>query len=170
MDAHSMIRRLEAGAGMLRGMAEAASEEDSARRPAKEGWCIREVLGHLLLEERQDFLPRIEAVLAGPDAPWPPLDPEASVREGRFPERDARSILAEFLEERRRSVARLRALGAADWDRFREHPRAGRLRAGDLLAAWVDHDVLHARQIVRLLHGIVKEDAAPYAVDYAGAW
>ena len=49
MDAHSMIRRLEAGAGMLRGMAEAASEEDSARRPAKEGWCIREVLGHLLL-------------------------------------------------------------------------------------------------------------------------
>lgn len=170
MDANAMIRRLEAGAGMLRGVAEAASEADAARRPADGGWCVREVLGHLLCEEREDFLPRIEAVLAGPDAPWPPLDPEASVRNGGFRDREARSILAEFLEERRRAVARLRALAAPDWERFREHPRAGRLRAGDLLAAWVDHDVLHARQMVRLLHGIVKDDAAPFAVDYAGTW
>ena len=170
MDANAMIDRLEAGAGLLRGVAEAASEADSARKPADGGWCLREVLGHLLIEEREDFLPRIEAVLAGPDAPWPKLDPEARVREGRFPERDAAPILAEFLEERRRSVARLRALAAPDWERFREHPRVGRLRAGDLLAAWVDHDVLHVRQIARLLHGIVKEHAAPFTVDYAGKW
>ena len=111
-----------------------------------------------------------EAVLGGPDAPWPPLDPEASVRNGGFRDREARALLAEFLEERRRSIRRLRELAGSGWDRFREHPRAGRLRTGDLLAAWVDHDVLHARQMVRLLHGIVKDDAAPYAVDYAGAW
>lgn len=170
MDADAMIRRIEAGAGMLRGVAGAASEEDSARRPADGGWCLREVLGHLLREEREDFRPRIAAVLAGPDAPWPPLDPERSVREGGFRERDAASILAEFLDERRRSLAWLRGLAAPDWGLFRDHPRAGRLRAGDLLAAWADHDCLHARQMVRILHGMVKEDAAPYAVDYAGSW
>jgi hypothetical protein len=42
------------------------------------------------------------------------------------------------------------------------------MAAGDLLASWVAHDLLHVRQIARLRYEYVRKLAAPYGVDYAG--
>jgi hypothetical protein len=75
-----------------------------------------------------------------------------------------------FLEERRRSLAWLRGLASPDWSRVHSHPRFGSMAAGDLLAAWVAHDLLHLRQLSRLLYERLREVVHPFKVDYAGSW
>jgi len=74
-----------------------------------------------------------------------------------------------FLAERAKSLDWLRGLAAPDWSRAHVHPRLGSMAAGDLLAAWVAHDLLHVRQIARIRYEHVRMLAAPYRMDYAGA-
>jgi hypothetical protein len=44
------------------------------------------------------------------------------------------------------------------------------MSAGDLLASWVAHDVLHMRQLVELQRAYVVHLAEPYNTEYAGPW
>ena len=44
------------------------------------------------------------------------------------------------------------------------------LSAGDMLVSWVEHDILHLRQMVELMHGWNVKRASPYSVQYAGGW
>jgi hypothetical protein len=170
MDGKAMIARLEASGEILRGVAARVTEEDSLVKPAAGGWCVREVLGHLLSEEVEDFRARLDFVLLQPGIDWPKLDPEGRVREGGFEKRTAASLLADFMAERAKTLAWLRSLKSPDWSVGKVHPRIGNFRAGDLMAAWPAHDLLHARQIVRILHGLVNAGAPPFTTMYAGEW
>jgi len=78
--------------------------------------------------------------------------------------------LQRFLRERSDSLRWLRGLEDADWDRAWEHPKAGRLRAGDFLASWLAHDWLHLRQIAQRQFQFWNASAAPYETGYAGTW
>ena len=80
--------------------------------------------------------------------------------------------LGRFLSARQESIERLRARldEGIDFDVAREHPTAGPLRAGDLLAAWADHDALHLRQITKRVHQLTERDAGSYSTAYAGSW
>ena len=49
---------------------------------------------------------------------------------------------------------------------FRDLPEI--LRAGDLLASWLAHDLIHIRQITRLHYRWLERLAAPYQLGYAG--
>lgn len=42
------------------------------------------------------------------------------------------------------------------------------MAAGDLLAAWVAHDLLHVRQLAKIHWACVRHRAEPYDVAYAG--
>jgi hypothetical protein len=44
------------------------------------------------------------------------------------------------------------------------------MRAGDMLAAWVAHDLLHMRQLVELHRTYTVTQLAPYDTRYAGEW
>jgi hypothetical protein len=48
-----------------------------------------------------------------------------------------------------------------------QHPGLGALRAGDLLAAWCAHDLLHLRQLANVRLALLEQDAAPYSLRYA---
>ncbi len=77
--------------------------------------------------------------------------------------------LAEFLEERRVSLAWLDGLSSPDWEREYEAP-FGRIKAGDLLVSWVLHDLLHVRQIIELKRSGILRLAGTYDGRYAGDW
>jgi hypothetical protein len=64
----------------------------------------------------------------------------------------------------------LRTLGSPDWDLARPHRVGGKLSAGDLLLSWLMHDVLHARQLLRILYLQGSETWKPYSGAYAGRW
>ena len=173
MSADLVVRvsaRLDASARAIEALV-ATVDPDLARfRPAPGKWSILEILGHLGDEERLDFRARIESTLAHPDADWPAIHPDQWVREGDFNARALQPLLAAFLEERRRSLAFLAGLHAADWGRSHRHPTLGDLTAASLLCAWAAHDVLHLRQISGVLYAHLSLATTPSRVDYAGAW
>lgn len=134
-------------------------------KPSPEAWSIVEVVCHLADEERDDFRTRVALTLQDPTLPWPPIDPGGWVTARDYASRELGAALADFLAERERSLAWLGGLAgpgverAADrlvdpaWDNAARHPAGFTLRAGDLMASWLAHDLLHMRQIVELRYG-----------------
>lgn len=109
-------------------------------------------------------------VLHRPGETPPENDPEGWVTTRGYNGRDVAESLARFLDERRRSVAWLRGLDPPDRSREWSHPSGFSIRAGDLLASLVAHDLLHLRQRVEIQYARRAADAAPYDVAYAGPW
>ena len=46
----------------------------------------------------------------------------------------------------------------------------GPITAGDLLASWAAHDVLHSRQLAELRRARLLADTQPHRTQYAGEW
>ncbi|MBN1858808.1 DinB family protein [Candidatus Bipolaricaulota bacterium] len=169
-NALTLIDHLEQSADVIRLLVQSVLPEQEAWRPTADAWSVLEVIGHLLDEEREDFRVRLGLLLEDPDAEWPPIDPQGWVKERSYATRDLWETLESFLEERFQSLIWLRELPPPEWSRKKTHPVAGSLAAGDMLAAWAAHDLLHIRQLTRLHLQYVKRIAAPYATEYAGAW
>lgn len=169
MDVQAIARRLEATAPAIGALAR-VGDEQARWKPSPGKWSILEVVNHLYDEEREDFRQRLDYTLRHPGEPWPPIDPPGWVAARRYAERDLAESLERFLAERRKSVAWLRGLGAPDLAAGYDHPAAGRITAGDLLAAWAAHDLLHVRQLARLHYQYLEATSRPYAVGYAGGW
>jgi len=167
-NAQSLIGRLERGAGAIRALVSGMDDEEARWRLPSGGWSILEVVCHLKDEETDDFRQRLRLTLEDPEQDWPPMDPEAWVTERGYQKRALGPEIDAFLAERGKSLEWLRGLVAPDWSRAHSHPRFGSMRAGDLLAAWVVHDLLHVRQIARLQYEHARALAEPYRVDYAG--
>ena len=138
-------------------------------RPDPESWSVLEVMNHLLDEEREDFRLRLDLILHHPGEPWPPIHPGEWVTSRYYNTRDLGETAAALAAERAASVAWLRGLEAPNWEAAQEMPW-GTIRAGDLLAAWVAHDLLHMRQLVELFYAYAIAQQAPYAAQYAGEW
>jgi uncharacterized damage-inducible protein DinB len=147
-----------------------ADLDDHAYRwkPATDRWSIVEVLGHLVDEEREDFRVRLAMVLENSPKSWPPIDPVGWATARSYNTRDPAAVRAAFRTERDRSLEWLAGLADAPWDNRHPHPRLGPLRAGDLLAAWAAHDLLHLRQVVNLRIGILQDETSPFSTAYAG--
>lgn len=170
----TLVERLAAFPAALRPLVETLSAEESLWRPSPSDWSVLEALRHLLDEEREDFRVRLEHVLRDPSRPWPPIDPMGAAASRGYRERPLRAVLRDFELERRASVAWLRSLLDAsttiDWSRAHVHPKFGPIHAGDLLAAWAAHDLLHLRQIAKRLFEMLEARGEPFRVAYAGIW
>ena len=168
-NAQALLARLARGAEPIRALVADMDDAEARWRMPSGGWSILEVICHLRDEETDDFRQRLRLTLEDPEKPWPPMDPQAWVTERRYQERSLKPELLLFLAERKKSLDWLRGLKAPDWSRKHTHPRLGSMAAGDLLAAWVAHDLLHVRQIARIQYEHARTEAAPYRPDYAGA-
>jgi hypothetical protein len=169
MDVQRAVLQLARSAAAIRALC-AAPGLDVHWKPTEKKWSILEVLCHLGDEEREDFRLRLDLTLHQQEKEWPPIDPEAWVKSREYAERDPEAALADFLAERERSIAWLKGLGSPDLTKTYLHPRPRPLRAGDLLISWVNHDLLHIRQIVGLQHAWVEATSKPYESGYAGKW
>lgn len=170
MQPEILIDRLAAGAATVSALVSGIPAARSAQRSDPQRWSILEILCHLRDEEREDFRPRIEYTLQRPGTSWPGIDPEAWVSERAYAAADPTAVLAEFRAARDKSLRWLRALEQPDWDAAYEHPLLGRLTAGDLLASWAAHDMLHLRQLTGEVFALSGQAAAPHRTDYAGRW
>jgi hypothetical protein len=138
-------------------------------KPNPESWSVLEVLNHLVDEEIYDFRAHLDHILHTPEKEWPKIDPEGWVTQRHYNQQILDETLLRFEAEREKSLCWLAGLPAPDWDAAVTLPW-GTLSAGDMLAAWLAHDLLHIRQLVELRYQITKAANHPYQVDYAGKW
>ncbi len=126
------------------------------------GWRPRDVVGHLISAELDDWMPRASRILEhGTSLAFDPFDRFAHV------ERDRNSTLDELVERfaqlRADSLAQLEAtVNAADLDRRGRHAALGEVTLRELLATWAVHDLDHVTQIFAGLAGSRDADV--------GAW
>jgi len=170
MDRAFFIERLRNNCTAIEALAAGVDDAQARWKPSAHAWSILEVINHLGDEEREDFRRRVDFTLHRQGETWPPIDPPGWVTERRYNERDLADSLARFLAERARSLEWLAGLAAPDWSLSYEHPVAGRLTAGDLLASWVAHDLLHIRQLAGLHHAHLAIAAPGRDIRYAGDW
>jgi hypothetical protein len=115
-------------------------------------WTPFDVVGHLTHADRTNWLSRARTILEHGDA----RSFDAFDREGQFKRPDGETLagrLDEFAAVRRESLDGLDALHltSASLARTGRHPQLGAVTLGELLAAWVVHDLDHISQITRVL-------------------
>jgi hypothetical protein len=169
MDFDYCLKQMADDAQRIRALAEGVENAQARWKSDPESWSILEVVCHLLDEERQDFRVRLDITLHRPDEPWPGIDPQGWVAARHYNEQDLDRSLQSFLEERATSLAWLKSLQNPNWEATYQAPWAP-ITAGDLLASWVAHDLLHMRQLVELHWSYKEEQVAPYSTRYAGEW
>ena len=169
MNLEKLTQQMAGNAERIRALVEGVPEAQARWKPDPDSWSILEVVNHLYDEEREDFRVRLDIILHNPDEEWPPIDPQGWVTARKYNERDLTESLRNFLDEREASLQWLRGLSAPEWDAGVETP-FGSMKAGDMFAAWVAHDLLHMRQLVELHRAYIVHLVEPSEVDYAGEW
>jgi hypothetical protein len=169
MDFEYLCSQMQTHADAIGCLAGGIPEEQAPWKPAPDSWSILEVVNHLYDEECLDFRVRLDLLLRRSDEDWPPIDPVKWVVEREYNRRDLAESVANFLDERERSLAWLHSLESPDWTASIKAPW-GEISAGDMFTAWAAHDVLHLRQLVELHWALTGAMAAPHRVDYAGDW
>ena len=170
MNPDALIQQMSLNARRIHSLVSGVSAAQAAWKPNPDSWSILEVINHLSDEERLDFRVRLNLILHNPERDWPPIDPPRWVVERRYNQRRLEPCLANFLKERQGSLAWLRGLGRVDWQQGIPAPWGGLFRAGDMLAAWAAHDLLHLRQLVELQHAWIVRMAGAFDGSYAGDW
>ena len=138
--------------------------EDWVRATEGEGtWSPYDVVGHLVSGERTDWIERARHILSGDPRPFTPFN-----RTAQFTESEGRTLgelLATFAELRSRNVAELQEmnLGGGDLGRTGRHPDFGEVTLGQLLAAWVVHDLDHVAQIARTMAKVYADAVGPWS-------
>ena len=169
MELEFLTNQMGKHAESIQSLTAGITAEQARWKPDTKAWSILEVINHLYDEERADFRVRVALTLQQAAEPWPPINPEGWVTERLYNQRDLAQSVEDFLAERQKSLDWLRGLKAPNWQASVTVP-FGKFFAGDILAAWVAHDLLHLRQLVELHWAYTLQAAQPYHVNYAGEW
>lgn len=112
------------------------------------GWTARDVVGHLISGELDDWIPRAEIVVRdGSSRPFEPFDRFGHVERDRG--MPLAALVDRFAELRAANLARLRELihDDVDLERRGRHPELGEVTLRQLVATWAVHDLDHITQI-----------------------
>lgn len=146
------IQPLERTPAAVRAMLTGLDEEWIRTHYGPETFSPFDVVGHLIHGEKTDWMPRARHILElGESSPFEPFDRYAMYEASRG--KTISDLLDEFAALRAENLAALAALRLTPHDLARTgmHPALGRVSLGQLLAAWVVHDLHHIAQIARCM-------------------
>jgi len=127
-------------------------------------WSPFDVVGHLVLADRTDWIPRARSILEhGERKAFDPFDRFAMLKSSVG--RTLESLLDELLGVRAASLETLRGWKLTP-DKLAlrgTHPEFGSVTLGQLLATWVAHDLDHISQIVRVMAKQYSVAVGPWA-------
>jgi hypothetical protein len=148
--------------GVLRALLSDLPERWGETPDVEGGWRPRDVVGHLISAELDDWIVRTERILEhGTAVPFDSFDRFAHVERDRGRELD--DLVEEFARLRSESLTRLAALvDEADLDRRGKHPALGEVTLRELLATWAVHDLDHVSQVFAGMAGAYDR--------HVGAW
>jgi len=133
---------------LVRGLPPAWTHENEG----PETWSVFDVVGHLIHGELTDWIPRARIILEhGPARTFEPFDRFAQLEANRG--RSLGELLDRFAALRRQNLAALDELRLTPERLSLEgrHPAFGAVTLGQLLSAWVVHDLGHVAQVARVM-------------------
>lgn len=136
----------------------------TTRNEGEKTWSARDVAGHLIHCEIDDWMPRARRILAERESrDFDPFDRWGHVRwvEGKtLPQ-----LLDELAARRLENLRELKGwqLSAADLEKRGRHPALGAVTLSQLLATWAAHDLNHLHQLARVMAHQYREAAGPFA-------
>ncbi len=144
---------------MLRGL----SDDWTRRNEGEKTWSAYDIVGHLIVGERTDWMPRVCVILEhGDSVPFVPFDRFAQFQERR--DRSLAQLLDDFATARKESLAELNALNLQpeDLSRRGRHPALGVVTLSQLLATWAIHDLNHLHQLSRVMAHQYRDRIGPW--------
>jgi len=134
----------------------------------KNTWSAFDIVGHLIVGERTDWMPRVRIILQNGEArPFDPFDRFAQLKES--PDKSLEQLLDDFARLRRENLAALHALNLQHDDLARRgrHPALGVVTLSELLATWAVHDLTHVHQLARVMAHQYRDAVGPWS-EYLG--
>jgi hypothetical protein len=144
-----LLKALREAAHELESQLWGLDEDDLCRRASDDGWCLKEIAGHLR-DCEEHFLQTLE-LLAYEDEPRvPAFDADAQVLENDYRKIDLYDALERFEYLRHRTVNLLWSLDEDGWERAGRHPYRGAVSIAQLTREQNEHDLEHLWQARRL--------------------
>jgi hypothetical protein len=154
---------------LLRGMPDIWILRNEGRSTeGKATWSAFDIVGHLIVGERTDWMPRARIILENGEAqPFHPFDRFAQEKESQG--KSLEHLLGEFARLRSENVAALQSLNLQPSDLARRgtHPALGVVTLSQLLATWAVHDLSHLHQVSRVMAHQYREAVGPWS-EYLG--
>ena len=111
---NSAVTALEAAAKQTLELLGSLDEDKVDHSYAPDKWTIRQILGHLIDDERI-FVYRALCVARGEQQPLPGFDENDYVRQAGFEDRSWPSLLAEYLSVREATLTFFQGIGGKTW-------------------------------------------------------
>ena len=130
----------------------------------KDTWSAFDIVGHLIVGERTDWMTRLRIILENGEArPFDPFDRFAQFRETQG--KSLEQLLDEFARLRIENLAALQQLNLQpeDFTRRGRHPALGVVTLSELLATWAVHDLTHMHQLSRVMAYQYRETVGPWS-------
>jgi hypothetical protein len=145
---------------LLRGIPEAWTDTPDIEG----GWRPRDVVGHLITAELDNWMVRTKRLLEkGTSEPFEPFDRFA--HQGRDDDQTLDQLVERLAELRAANIERLAVLVSdADLDRRGMHPALGEVTLRELLSTWTVHDLDHVSQIFAAMAGSRDPDVGGFKV------
>jgi hypothetical protein len=155
---------------LLRGMPDIWTRSNEGRTndghsgEGNETWTAFDILGHLIVGERTDWMPRTRIILEHGEArSFDPFDRFAQVKESEGKSLD--QLLDEFAHLRQENLDALQKLNLQPQALARRgtHPELGVVTLSQLLATWAVHDLTHLHQLSRVLAHQYRDAVGPWS-------
>ncbi len=127
-------------------------------------WSAFDIVGHLIVGERTDWMPRARIILENGEArPFDPFDRFAHEKESQG--KSIEQLLDEFALLRGQNLTALEALNLQPEDLTRRgrHPVLGVVTLSELLATWAVHDLTHLHQLSRVMACQYRDAVGPWS-------
>jgi hypothetical protein len=165
-DAVALLTRTPATlSALLRGLPDIWARHNEGRgADGNETWSAFDIVGHLIVGERTDWIPRARIILQHGEArAFDPFDRFAQEKESQGKSLD--QLLNEFARLRTENLAALQSLNLQPEDLARrgKHPELGLVTLSELLATWAVHDLTHVHQLSRVMAHQYRDAVGPWS-------
>ena len=166
-DLNKTIDILERTPRVLKALLSDLPDEWTMHNEGRETWSPFDVLGHLIVGEQTDWIPRMQMILSDSNVAFPPFDMKAQFEASRG--KALTKLLEKFSELRAKNMEVLKAtpLDEAQLNKTGIHPEFGEVKLKDMLATWTVHDLGHIAQISRVMAKQYKTEVGPW-IQYLG--
>lgn len=127
-------------------------KSDWTVKPKPDSWAAIEIITHLRDVEREINFPRIKTILVSEEPFISAVDSDRWADERGYLGNDPSSVIQSLWQARAETIGLLKNESEETWNRPARHAIFGPTNLTELVLIFIEHDLLHLRQLRSVLH------------------